>query len=270
MSITKVLKDLRGYSRSGYDVYHELTDGVRPALGDAAKPADWLPVLLEDQYNNEWWVILAGTIISLDRTISGVPRIVPAVGASAMTITYGAADVGYTVDADNPTGAGKALVASAGSPSAQIPANKPVGWAWHHYYSASIEERLVNYELQPWVSILCDYEVELALIDNTSTIQNFESGSFVKPGVTGVRAGLPHLWVSGVDSAELICGRVIYRDTIPTGTSSRDRIDLEKPVAGFRLPGMETSGRPRHLDALVLGSTTVRASDFIRVNLTCL
>jgi len=268
--ITKQLKDLRGYSRSGYDVYHELTDGVRPALGDAAKPADWLPVLLKDDYNNEWWVILAGTIISLDRTISGVPRIVPAVGVAPMTITYGVSDVGYTVDADLPIGASKALVAGAGAASAPIPANKPVGWAWHHYYSAAIEERLVNYELQPWVSILCDYEVELALIDDITGVQNFESGCFVKPGVTGLRAGLPHLWVSGVDSAELICGRVIYRDTIPTGVNSRSRIDLEKPVAGFRLPGMETDGRPRHLDALILGSSTVRASDFVRVNLTCL
>jgi hypothetical protein len=227
-------------------------------------------VLLEDKYNSEWWVILAGTIISLNRTISGVPRIVPANGGAAQNVVYGAADVGYAVDIDLPSGASKALVASAHQANAQIPANKPVGWAWHHYYSASIEERLANYELQPWVSILCDYEVELALVDPTQGVQAFNSGDLVKPGVYGARQGIPHLWVLGQDSVEQVCGRIIYRDTIPTGVNSRDRIDLEKPVAGFRLPGMETNGKPRHLDALMLGSTTNYATEFVRVNLSLL
>lgn len=268
MTITPTLKDARGYGRTGFDRYHEISQGVRPALGDVAKPADWLPVVLEDKFNNEWWVILAGTIVSMESTISGVPRIVPAVGAAAQTLTYTVNDVSYTVDADNPTGTGKILVASAGSPSTQLGANKPIGWAWHHYYSASIEARLINYEIQPFVSIVCDYMIEIPLIDDISSEQNFAPGSLVKPGVTGTQYGLPHLWVNGSDSAELICGRVLYRDTIPFGTSSRSRIDLEKPVKGLGLSGVENAGRPRHLDAYQLASPATRVTDFVRINIT--
>lgn len=266
MVIPKTLKDARGYERTGYDVFAEIAQGVRPALAEAAKPANWLPVVLEDKYNNEWWVVLAGTIMGMDSAITGTPRLVPAVGASPMTITYGDNDVDYTVDADDIT----SLVAVAGAASATIIANRPVGWAWHNYYAGSIEDRLINYELQPQVSILCDYEIECALIDDTAAAQNFTHGSLVKPGVTGTRAGIPHLWVSGADSAELICGRVIYRATIPTGTSSRSRIDLVKPVKGFGLSGVESDGRPRHLDSYTLAAPTVKASEFIRLNITLL
>jgi hypothetical protein len=266
MVIEKSLKDARGYGRSGYDVFAEISQGVRPTLAEQAKPANWLPVVLEDKYHNEWWTVLAGTIMGMNSAISGTPRLVPAVGGSAMTITYGDNDVGYTVSADDITN----LVAAAGAAGATIIANRPIGWAWHHYYAGSIEDRLINYELQPTVSILCDYEIELALIDDTAAEQNFVHGSLVKPGVTGTRGGIPHLWVNGSDSVDLICGRVLFRATIPTGTSSRSRIDLVKPVKGFGLSGVESEGRPRHLDSYTLAAPTVKASEFVRINITLL
>jgi hypothetical protein len=250
-------------------VFHEISQGVRPALGDAAKAANFLPAVLEDQFNNEWWVILAGTILSMDKTLAGVQKIVPANGASAQTITYTASDVGYTVDVDTLL-TDATLVSAAGSASATVPSNKPIGWAWHHMYSGSIEDRLINYELQPHVSILCDYEIEVGLIDDTDNEQDFTAGDLIKPGVTGTRQGLPHIWVDGTDTADQICGRVLYRDTIPTGTSSRSRIDLVKPVRGFNLSGVETEGRPRHLDAYQLAAPTTKITDFIRVNITLL
>ena len=245
MAIEKQLKDARGYQVYDF-LYHELSQGVRPTLGPVAKPANWLPVQTEDKHFNEWWVLLAGTIVTMDSTLSGINRIVPAIGASAQNIVYTANDVGYTVDVDTVLTTPE-LVTAAGTASAQIAANKPIGWSWFHYYSSSVESRLINYEIQPFVSIVCDYEIEMPLIDNITTVQNFGAGSLVKPGATGTRYGLPHLWVDGADSAELICGRVLYRDTIPFGTSSRSRIDLQKPVRGLGLPGRENGGRPSHL-----------------------
>lgn len=269
MAIEKRIKDARGYERTGFSRFHELSQGVRPTLGDVAKPASWLPVKLKDEYFNEWWVLLAGTIVSIERTIGSVNRIVPAIGAAAQNLTYGANDVNYTVDVDSVVSGDPTLVSGAGTPSQQLPANKPIGWAWHHYYSASIEERLINYEIQPFVSILCDYEIEIPLIAQSLT-QTFVAGDLVKPGVEGTEFGVPCKWVNGVDSAELICGRVLYRDAIPSGTSSRSRIDLQKPVKGLGLTGVENSGVPRHLDEYLIGSTTTKASYFARINLALL
>lgn len=268
MAIEKQLKDARGYQVYDF-LYHELSQGVRPTLGPVAKPANWLPVALEDKHFNEWWVLLAGTIVSMDKTLSGINRIVPAIGAAAQNIVYTANDIGYTVDVDtvltDPT-----LVATAHTATAQIPANKPIGWSWFHYYSSSVEDRLINYEIQPFVSIVCDYEIEMPLIDDISGVQNFLAGDLVKPGVTGSRYGLPHKWVSGSDSAELICGRILYRDTIPYGVNSRSRIDLQKPVRGLGLPGRENDGRPSHLDAYQLAAPSTRVTDFVRINIALL
>jgi hypothetical protein len=226
-------------------------------------------VKVKDEYFNEYWVLYAGTILSMDKTLQGVNRIVPANGLTTPAIVYGTADIGITVDVDTEL-TSPALVATAHSASAVIPANKPIGWAWHNIYNGAVEARLINYELQPFVSILCDYEIEVPLIDALAGVQNFVPGSLVKPGCTGVEQGLPHLWVNGVDSAEQICGRVLYRDTIPFGTSSRSRIDLQKPVRGLGLSGTENGGRPRHLDVYQLAAPTTRATDFIRVNITLL
>jgi len=277
MAVVKTFKDARGYGRTGYSVYHELSQGVRPTLGEVAKPANWLPVLLQDQYVDEWWCILAGTIVSMTRDIGGsgsANAIVPANGGVAMNIVYTANDEDYTIDVDtvvagDPT---KLAAGAAGAATQVLPDNKPIGWAWHHYYSGSIETRLINYDVQPFVSIVCDYEIEVALVDPDPTsgdVQNFEAGDLIKPGIwpTGPRAGVPHVWVNGVDSAEQICGRVLYRAGIPTGVNSRSRIDLVRTVRGFGLSGMESDGKPRHLDAYMLGSTTTKATDFIRANI---
>lgn len=268
MAITKQLKDARGYERTGFGRFHELAEGVRPALGDVAKPASWLPVKLKDEYFNEWWVILAGTIVSIEGTIGSVNRLVPANGGAAQSLVYGGlgSDLNYTIDVDTVVSGDPTPVATAHTATQRLPANKPIGWAWHHYYSASIEERLINYEIQPFVSILCDYEVEIPLIAQVLE-QGFVAGDLVKPGVEGTEMGVPCKWVNGVDSAEQICGRVLYRGTIPLGTSSRSRIDLQKPVKGLGLSGVENSGRPRHLDEYLIGSTTVKCTEFARINL---
>jgi hypothetical protein len=266
MAIEKRIKDARGYERTGFARFHELSQGVRPTLGDAAKPASWLPVKLKDEYFNEWWVLLAGTIVSIERTIGSVNRIVPAIGAAAQNIVYTANDINYAVDVDTVVAGDPTLVSAAGTAVQQLPANKPIGWAWHHYYSASIEERLINYEIQPFVSILCDYEIEIPLIAQVLD-QAFVAGDLVKPGVEGTEFGVPCKWANGVDSAELICGRVLLRDAIPSGVNSRSRIDLQKPVKGLGLTGVENSGVPRHLDEYLIGSSTTKASYFARINL---
>ena len=64
MAIEKQLKDARGYQVYDF-LYHELSQGVRPTLGPVAKPANWLPVQTEDKHFNEWWVLLAGTIVTM-------------------------------------------------------------------------------------------------------------------------------------------------------------------------------------------------------------
>lgn len=268
MAITPTLKGARGYERSGFQRFQEIAEGERPALGQVAKVADFLPVKVKDEYFNEYWVLFAGTILSMDKTLQGVNRIVPANGNAAQAIVYGTADVGIAVDVDTYPDA--TLVATAHSASATIPANKPVGWAWHNMYNSAVEKRLINYELQPFVSVLCDYEIEVPLIDLIAGVQNFVPGSLVKPGCTGTEQGLPHLWVNGVDSAEQICGRILYRDTIPFGTNSRARIDLQKPVRGLGLSGVENEGRPRHLDVYQIAAPTTRATDFVRINITLL
>lgn len=267
MAIATTLKDARGYERSGYPGFQEMSQGVRPTLGPAAKPANWLPALLEDRKNNEWWTILAGTIVSMNRGIGGTNVIVPANGGAAMTVTYTSVDVGYTPDVDMEVAGDPTLVAAAGAATQTIPKNKPIGWAWGNMYTGGMSDRLINFVLQPVVSILCDYEIELALMDGTraGALQNFEGGDLVKPGMWGTRGGIPHLWAVG-DSAEQICGRVLVRDSIPTGVNSRGRIDLVKPVR-LGLSGRESDGRPRHLDAYMLGSTVEKATDFIRVNI---
>jgi len=268
VAIVPTLKDARGYERSGYPGFQEMSQGVRPTLGPAARPANWLPALLEDRKNNEWFTILAGTIMAMNRSISGTSLLVPANGNAAMTVTYSTNDVGYTPDIDSVVAGDVAYVAAAGDATQTIPANKPIGWAWTNMYTGGMADRLVNFTIQPRVSILCDYEIELALRDGTraGALQNFEGGDLVKPGLWGNLGGVPHLWVNGVDSAEQICGRVLLRDTIPTGVNSRGRIDLVKPVR-LGLSGRESDGRPRHLDAYMLGSIVEKATDFIRVNI---
>ena len=264
-NIPKTLKDARGYERTGFERFHSLSEGIHPTLDHAAKPASFLPVKLKDEFRNEWWVVLAGTIVSMNRSLASTPRIVPANGGAAQNLVYTSDDVNYTTDIDSADLTNPALVSAAGTSIAQIPANKPIGWAWHHYYSSSIEERLINYDIQPFVSLLCDYEIEIPLL--ASGDQGFEGGDLVKPSVQGTEMGIPHLWVNGVDSAEQICGRILFRDAIPTGTASRSRIDLQKPVRGLGLSGRENDGRPRHLDAYLYGSSTTKASYYVRLNI---
>ena len=269
MAIEKRIKDARGYERTGFSRFHELSQGVRPTLAEAAKPASWLPVKLKDEYFNEWWVLLAGTIVTIERTIGLVNRNVPAIGAAAQNIVYTALEIGQAVDVDSVVSGDPTLVATAHTATKQLPANKPIGWAWHHYYSASIEERLINYEIQPFVSILCDYEIEIPLLAQSAD-QAFVAGDLVMPAVEGTEFGIPAKWVNGVNSAELICGRVLFRDTIPTGVNSRSRIDLQKPVKGLGLTGVENSGVPRHLDEYLYASSTTKATEFARINLALL
>jgi len=268
-NITKTLKDARGYDRTGLHRFHEISQGVRPALDQAAKAASWLPVKLEDKFNNEWWVVLAGTIVSIDSAIESLPVIVPCAGASAATLTYTASDVNYTVNIDSADMTDPSLVSVAGSSSAQIAINYPIGWAWHNMYTGSIEKRLVNYELQPFVSILCDYEIEIPLIgDNLS--QSFEAGNLVKPAADGVELGVPDKWTNGSDSVELICGRILYKDTIPSGSNSRSAAHLQRPVRGLGLTGMENDGVPRHLDAYIVNQAVNKATQYVRINIALL
>jgi len=86
----------RGYERNSNLTrsFLEISDGVRPAL--QVKPAQYLPVLNEDNYLNDWTVVSAGQIVAVDP--SGF--VIPCNGGVRQQLVYTSNDVGQTVDFD--------------------------------------------------------------------------------------------------------------------------------------------------------------------------
>jgi len=283
MAITPSVKQPRGYGLSWYDVFQELAPGDRPPLGDGGRVAPWLPVMQQEQRSNEWFVILAGRMVSIDRTLTGTdengsayatekfsggfaPRIVPCNSSgSTQTITYGAGDVGYTIDVDDQDD----FVSAAGDASAVLPANAPVGWAQHNMYSEAIRYARVNYDKDLEIrTVICNYYVEVALIGLAGQ-DSLAPGELVKPYTQGnydaaesaLYQGLPTYFNPATDSVEQIGGRVIMMAEIPYGTSSRSRYDLVRGVRGLSLPGSDTTGKPRWL-------SMDQATHYVRINIT--
>lgn len=283
MAISKSIKQPRGYEVSGYDLFQEIAIGERPPLGDGGHVAAWLPVLQQEQRTNEWWVILAGRMVSINRTITDrdengdafatnkysggfAPRIVPCNSSGAnQTIIYGANDVGYTIDVDDQDD----FVSAAGNATAVLPANAPVGWMQHNVYSDAIRYARTNYEIQLEIkTVICDYYVECALIGLHGQ-DSLAPGQLVKPFTQGdldvaqaaTYQGCPTYWNPTSDSVEQIGGRVITMAEIPYGTSSRNRLDLTRAVRGLSLPGQDTTGKPRWL-------SMSQATHYVRINIT--
>lgn len=271
MAISRSLKQERGYTVTGYDFFEEIAPSIRPVLGPAREPAPWLPVLLQDTKNNEYWTLLAGRMVSVDRSTTGYdmygnaltnpPRMVPCNSSGAtQPITYTASDADYTVNVDDQT----ALVSGAGSATATLAANAPIGWLYMNAYASAIRYTKKNYDIQPSVGVLCDYEVEVAII-GLGGQDSLEAGQLVKPyagtGAGDAYQGAPTYFDPTSDSVEQIGGRVIVRDSIPSGSSSRARMDLVSAVRGLSLVGRDTTGKPRWL-------AMDQATDYVRINIT--
>jgi len=279
MSITKSVKTPRGYEVSGFDVFQELNaDTHRVPLGDSGRSAAWLPVKLEDKACDEWYTLLAGRIVSIDRTLTNrdeygnafasnlysggyAPRIVPANSSGAtQPITYTSDDVDYTVDVDDQDD----LVSAAGAASAAFPANAPCGWLQGHVYSESSRSRLRNFDKQLAATLIQDAYVELALF-GLSGQSSLAPGELVKAyagtGPGDMYQGCPTYFNPVSDSVEQVAGRVITMSEIPYGSSARARLDLVRGMKGLSLPGLDTTGKPSWL-------SLAQATHYVRINIT--
>jgi hypothetical protein len=249
----------RGYGLSGQDLL-EISKGERPAL-QGLRPSKYLPIKrIDEAMDGDGIVLEAGQIVALGDGID-VSSYVPANGGTAQTLTYTSFDIGKTKDLDNPT----AFVSASGTTTAQIPANKPVGWLPMKLYNANLEELYTNYSIQPHANILCDYFIEMAVKDvndangvlaNGDLLKSDANGNFVKwIGHTDLVAG---------DDVDQVCGRVLLRSSITADAG----LALVSTVPGLNLPGSGTAGLPRHLN--VEKSTGVPATDKVLIQITLL
>jgi len=217
----------------------EISEGQRPAT--ELKPAKYIPVVEEDQYLNDWKVILAGTILSVDA--SG--DLVPANGGYPSSVVYTTNDVGKTIDIDD---AGHdTYVSAAGTATTSLAANKPVGVAPYDYYQSTISDINLNYNIQDKTAILCDYFIEVpyrreenagAYDMNASGV--LAPGDLLQPGAKGQFVK----WDGAYNPVDQICGRVLaIKTSFPV-----DSLDKVQTVPGLGLSGSDTGGIPRHLN----------------------
>ena len=232
----------RGYERNSNLVreFLEVSEGQRPAL--ALKPAQYLPVKYLDKYLNDWVVISAGTIVSVDP--SG--DLVNCNGGAATGYTYTADDVGITIDYDD--GGHDDYVTAAGAASAVPAGNKPIGVAPYDYYqniSVGFDSanptgltKYTNYQIQDKVAVLCDYLIEVPVKTSCDASGTILAGDLVQSDSTGgfIR------WTNGNDVAQIV-GRCIQRKTV----SAVDNLDKVQTVPGLGLSGSDTAGVPQHL-----------------------
>ena len=226
----------RGYERT--QGLLEISKGERPAL--ELKPAQYLHVIREDKYLEDWVVIEAGTIVSVDP--SGF--LVPCNGFQPQTITYDANDIGLAVDIDD---AGHdTYVTAAGTSSATIAGNKPVGVAPYDYYANlnagfgnTGATKYLNYQIQDKVAILCDYLIEIPVHADADASGIIAAGDLVQSNT----AGKFIKWVDGASDVSQIVGRCIQRATV----SAVDHLDKVQTVPGLGLSGSATQGVPSHL-----------------------
>jgi len=235
MAWTPTTKTPLGYGRQPIKNLQEINEGERPNL-PIMKPAKYLPVKTQMEKLKEYYVIEAGVVLSLDT--SGY--FTPCNGGVAQDITYAAGDVAYTVDADDAT----AFVSAAGTASAQLGANLPIGWCNEHLLSNTTAERNVNYYMQDAMPVLCDYVVELPLLWTAQTTGATEivAGCLVKAYGAEIDAtnacGAPVRWQHGADSVDQIIGRCHWLDSI----AEVDNLSMVRGVRGLGLSGDGTSG----------------------------
>jgi hypothetical protein len=271
-AFSKAVKTPRGHARSGFDNFLVIQEGNTHSFHDQRgwRPAPWLPVQTQEQrISDEYYTLLAGQIGAIStagRDVDGntsTPKLVPCNGGSATTITYGADDVGYTDNIDT-SGTTHDAVESAGAASATLAANYPVGWIRQHLFGSQIQLLRVNYQLNyPIVELIIDEIVQIGL--ENSAQDTLAAGRYVKASSTAAILGRAVLFDPSSDAVDQVAGRVLEVFTIESGTSSPGRLDLVKPVGGLSLPGVDTSGKPKHLDTTRTGTTTaITQAAFIR------
>ena len=180
-------------------------------------------------------VVLAGTIVGRDSN----GYLVPCNGnQAAINLVYSVNDVSYTVDIDDATN----LVAAAKTATAKFPQTLPVGWASYHWFSGSVRERHLNYDLQPNVSTLNDYLVQVPLLwDEQYTSDALINGGLVKPFYSATvmkKNGAPVYFDPATDSVDLVCGRVLKVGTI----AAKGGLDKVRTMKGGGLSGDGTNG----------------------------
>lgn len=233
----------RGYERNSNLTreFLEISEGQRPAL--ELRPAQYLPVLYQDHYLNDWVVITAGTIVAIDP--SGY--LVNANGGASQVLTYAADDIGLTVDLDS-TGRDE-YVTTAGASSTRVAGNKPIGVAPYDYFqninqgydSASPTglTKYTNYQIQDKVAVLCDYLIEVPVKTACDASGTISSGDLVQSDANGGFI----LWRNGTHDVTQIVGRCIQRKSV----AAVDNLDKVQTVPGLGLSGSDTAGVPQHL-----------------------
>lgn len=270
-SITKSAKSPRGYDVQGAKFLY-VADGIQPPL--ELIPAWYLPVVEEDKLQEAWFVIKAGKIVALDRTLLNgetltttnrlnLKWLVLANGGAAQSITYAASDVGTVIDIDQLEAGDIDEVPAAATPTKQVAANFPAGFAPYNYYSSAHEKIYHNFKLQNTVGFITRGHIEIPLEYDTGatsvTQATLEVGHLVKPGANGE----PVKFVHGSHSVDQIVGRAVQ--VLPI--SVVDALDKVLTVPGFRLPGTGTSGKQLHEDTNLVG-TSNKVTRKVRINIT--
>jgi hypothetical protein len=232
----------RGYERNSNLVreFLEISDGIRPAL--ELRPAQYLPVKYQDHYLNDWVVVTAGTIVSVDA--SG--DVVNANGGAAQALTYTANDVGVTVLYSS--NGHDTYVVSAGA-GGTVPGNKPIGVAPYDYFqniNAGFDSanptgltKYTNYQIQDKVAVLCDYLIEIPVTTGVDASGRVNVGELVQSDANGGFV----IWKNGINDVTQIVGRCIQRKAV----AAVDNLDKVQTVPGLGLSGSDTAGVPQHL-----------------------
>jgi hypothetical protein len=206
------------------------------------RPAQYLPVIREDKYLEDWVVISAGTIVSIDA--SGY--LVPCNGYQPKTLTYTSNDIGITVDIDTNGHDVYVTSSTTGVSTNSITANKPIGVAPYDYYqnlSAGFgvtgNNKYTNYQIQNKVAVLCDYLIEVPVLSGTDASGSVAPGDLLQSNTTG---GFVK-WKDTVGMVDQIVGRCVQR----LATTAVDNLDKVQTVPGLGLSGSDTGGVPSHL-----------------------
>jgi len=266
----------------------EISDTDRPAVGDAKRPARWLPVQFMDLELKDWVVIKKGTILSICWQDGTAERYIPCNGTTGnITDTYTVDDLVAGVKDQN-----GALVVPASSTCIRYAGLWPVGVAPKVMYQ-DIKDRYLNYQLESNAQpLLCERVVEVAYFTyvdtgatsaaqavtlmaqktqavaygNLDTANNyvagrdypgaydgdFNAGDYVKPDQNGNYVK----WTTG-DDGRLKVGQVLSVDR----NFPKDNLELVQTYPMSEMPGSETAGYPGHL-------AFVAASKALRVRLT--
>ena len=234
----------RGYERNSNlsRQFLEISEGQRPAL--ELRPAQYLPVKYQDHYLNDWVVITAGTIVSVDP--SG--DLVNCNGGASQALTYTANDVGVTVDFDGNGHDDYVITGDIGSTSNKVLGNKPIGVAPYDYFqniNAGFDSanpagltKYTNYQIQDKVAVLCDYLIEVPVTSGVDASGTVQAGDLVQSDANGGFI----LWQES-DNTSQIVGRCIQRKAV----TAVDNLDKVQTVPGLGLSGSDTAGIPQHL-----------------------